>query len=496
MMFLRNTFLSGADTFFTILGTFILTPIVLNKFGIEIYGIYVFMSLFSVYGVLAFLDLGLEGASTRLVADYNSKKKIRHAKRIYYFSTLLYLLIAIFVVTFITFFQSSIFQQSEIILSKEVFVDTLFYLSLNIAAQFFSLSAVSYLQGLEKYYLTKITNIFSIILQVSLIYYYFNFRDSDFSTIFLILSFVTFLRALGLHFFAFIEAKEMNSNQEKSLDEGIFKKLVITSSQLFAGRLVGLFYNQSDKIIIWFFSTPSLLAVYDIALKISSLARVCLTVINSAVIPRVASLKGRNETQLIKIFFSFLNTSSLFVMAMICAWISININFLVDFWLSQSIEQVNIISNLMLAAIFISVFSSISQTFFIGLGTIIETVKFSVYGVIVKLIISLIMFYYFSLVGLVLGTLVAECIMFALYYFAIKNNEKNYYGMQVNSLRNLVPITAIFLSITIFFLELFSKYSNTLFVSSGIFIILLTIFLIKFRHNGNSLSSLLRKISK
>ena len=89
-------------------------------------------------------------------------------------------------------------------------------------------------------------------------------------------------------------------------------------------------------------------------------------------------------------------------MAMIFAWISININFLVDFWLSQSIEQVNIISNLMLAAIFISVFSSISQTFFIGLGTIIETVKFSVYGVIVKLIISLIMFYYFSLVGLVL----------------------------------------------------------------------------------------------
>ena len=244
MMFLRNTFLSGADTFFTILGTFILTPIVLNKFGIEIYGIYVFMSLFSVYGVLAFLDLGLEGASTRLVADYNSKKKIRHAKRIYYFSTLLYLLIAIFVVTFITFFQSSIFQQSEIILSKEVFVDTLFYLSLNIAAQFFSLSAVSYLQGLEKYYITKITNIFSIILQVSLIYYYFNFRDSDFSTIFLILSFVTFLRALGLHFFAFIEAKEMNSNQEKSLDEGIFKKLVITSSQLFAGRLVGYFTTK------------------------------------------------------------------------------------------------------------------------------------------------------------------------------------------------------------------------------------------------------------
>ena len=84
---------------------------------------------------------------------------------------------------------------------------------------------MSYLQGLEKYYITKITNIFSIILQVSLIYYYFNFRDSDFSTIFLILSFVTFLRALGLHFFAFIEAKEMNSNQEKSLDEVYLKNL-------------------------------------------------------------------------------------------------------------------------------------------------------------------------------------------------------------------------------------------------------------------------------
>ena len=75
MMFLRNTFLSGADTFFTILGTFILTPIVLNKFGIEIYGIYVFMSYFQFMVFWHFLIL-VWRESTRLVADYNSKKKL------------------------------------------------------------------------------------------------------------------------------------------------------------------------------------------------------------------------------------------------------------------------------------------------------------------------------------------------------------------------------------------------------------------------------------
>ena len=78
------------------------------------------------------------------------------------------------------------------------------------------------------------------------------------------------------------------------------------------------------------------------------------------------------------------------------------------------------------------------------------------------------MFYYFSLVGLVLGTLVAECSMFAVYYFAIKITKKLLWNAsqlfkKSRSHYNIPEHHNLFL-------ELFPEYSNTLFVSSGIFI--------------------------
>ena len=66
--FTGNTIASGFDAIVRLLLILIATPLLIDNLGPSRFGAFAFLSMISAYGVVYFLELGVEGALTTLVA--------------------------------------------------------------------------------------------------------------------------------------------------------------------------------------------------------------------------------------------------------------------------------------------------------------------------------------------------------------------------------------------------------------------------------------------
>ena len=69
---LNNTLIVGIDSIVLIIATLIAIPFLVHSLGLEMYGLFVFLNIFSIYGALLLFDFGLEGSVINYVARFDS----------------------------------------------------------------------------------------------------------------------------------------------------------------------------------------------------------------------------------------------------------------------------------------------------------------------------------------------------------------------------------------------------------------------------------------
>ncbi|MFQ5498603.1 MAG: lipopolysaccharide biosynthesis protein, partial [Candidatus Zixiibacteriota bacterium] len=168
----NNTVFSAMDAFALVCLSLLATPALIRSFGVDGYGVFVFLSIFSVYGLLSFLDLGMEGSLMNYVARYQAaddRDKLRSCLSIsigFYgtigavLATALYLLAG---------YIGSRFIDSTGVLDRQMITAAVRIVAANVFLQFLALPLNAILQGMRRFVITKSVSTLIMIVQYALL---------------------------------------------------------------------------------------------------------------------------------------------------------------------------------------------------------------------------------------------------------------------------------------------------------------------------------------
>lgn len=411
MKLLKNTIYSGIEVFLLIVSGLILTPILIHTIGTIQFGAFVFLSLLSFTGMLSFLDFGMEGALINKISTFKSLNENALVRKVCFSGLIFYFIFALLVTSLVLIFESLIINKLiDLGIEQKSAISSLFFVKLIIFFQFLSKAISAFLEGYQRYDILKITSSIFIFIQTILIIY-FSFINPSLQIVFKIIALVTFIRLLFLLYLSIVIE---SYNISPHLNKDIWKSLVGFSLVLFLSRLVGLIYNNSDKLIIFLLSNLSVLAGFDIANRFQNLLRNIVSVGVSALVPYIAE---RNNDSKFDVQEEFINvTKNIFIIMLpISIALFIHAEAIVRLWVGPGFEGYSIFVSLFVLVLLINIPSSVISTFVVGLAKVSETIWIPITCSVARLILGLILFNYIGLFGLLFAAIFCEIIMCLLY---------------------------------------------------------------------------------
>lgn len=407
MKLLRNTLYSGIEVFLLVVSGLILTPVLINSIGTVQFGAFVFLSLISFTGMLSFLDFGMEGALINKISTFKSLKDNTLVRKVCFSGLIFYLIFALFVLFLVFAFDPFIVNKLvELKIQEQSAINSLFFVKLIVFFQFLSKAISAFLEGFQRYDILKLTSSFFILLQTILIIY-LSLKNPSLEIIFKIIAIVTITRLSLLLLFSIFKE---NYSIYPHFDKEIWKSLIGFSLILFLSRLVGLIYNNSDKLIIFLLSNLSVLAGFDIANRFQNLLRNIVSVGVSALIPHIAERANDKNFNVHKEFITV--TKSIFIiLSPVSIILLIHAEMIIKLWVGAGFEDYSIFVSLFVVVLLINIPSSVISTFVVGLTKVSETIWIPVACSISRLILGIVLFNFIGLFGLLYAAIVCELIM-------------------------------------------------------------------------------------
>ncbi len=416
-----NTLFSGIDAVILVALNLFATPILIRSLGTAEYGVFVFLSIFSTYGLLSFFDLGMEGSLLNYVARYeaaeeSSKIQDSLSVAILYYGGIgillggaLFFLADTITARFID--ESGLLNRNDVLLASKI-------ISLNVFIQFLTLPFNAVLQGLRRFVITKSMNSLLMILQyIGLITVVIYFKEI--STAFLVILCITSLRLALLIFITRFRTSHFK-NMRFRIRSDIFRSLFSYSSILLVSRIIGIIFNQMDKFLIWLFLATTQMAVYDIVVRPANLIRLLITTVNSAIIPEVAHLHEKGDKQKIRELYIRLVRYTYLLMLPIILMLFVWMHDILTFWVGSELASNFNLAWIILTVYLLSPIGAVASTMAVGLELVKKVLWISIVASIINVTLSLSLLPIWGLAGLLLATLCAELFMAVPYYSFMK----------------------------------------------------------------------------
>ena len=418
----NNTIFTSIDTFTIVVLNLLATPILIKNFGIEGYGVFVFLSIFSIYGMLNFFDLGMESALVYYVARFDTagdRRKLQDTLSIslaYYgfigsiLGVVLYLSAGLIASRFID--ENAALDQASVLTSIS-------YISVNVFLQFLALPFSAVLEGMRRFAVTKSINSVMNILRYFLIAAVaIIFHRIDIA--FLIILILTLIR-LGVYLFIYTFKLPQFQHLRVRLDLSLLRMLISYSSLLFINRIVGLIFNQIDKLLIWLYLAIGSMTVYDVVSRPAQLLRLTLGVLVSAVIPETARLFHLNDFAAIrKLYVNLVRYAYILILPMF-VFIAVHIHDLLTIWVGRELAASSQLVLILLSCYLLIPIASISLTIIIGMEKVKRTLWISIASAVVNAVLSIAFVKPYGVAGLLSATLSAEIVnAFSFLYMMLK----------------------------------------------------------------------------
>lgn len=281
----------------------LLTPVMIHSLGLKGYGVWVLITSFSIAsGYLSILDLGIQSAVVKFVAEYHVRGQQRELDQV--ISAGLYLfcalgaLGAVAVVVFGRYFLVSAFHVPvELVATMRLL---LYLLAIQTFFEFPGLALSAVADGLQRYDLQRAAQIAYIVLYSVLIYLLLRsgYRLTGISVAVLSL-------AIGRTvFFAILARKLMPALRlTRRFDFALLRRVGRFSSDVFLIRLNAIVYYVMDKTIIAAMLSTTLLTQYDVASKLRNVALVSLSLITPQIVPIAARLCASSDRAGLQVLF-------------------------------------------------------------------------------------------------------------------------------------------------------------------------------------------------
>lgn len=414
----RNTMFASADMALLIILSLIATPCLIFGLGTAGYGVYVFLSIFSVYGALSFFDFGMEGALITHIARFEAAGENGKVGEIMSIALLYYGLIGIGLSAILYWFSGSLVERfiSDQTVPNSQVMSAIGWVAINVLFQFICTPFIAVLQGLRRFALAKTINSAFNIFQYLLIMgvsIWWHRIDMVFEAI----AGISVLRMVA---YAFSYLRVPYYGIRVQLNQKLIWGLLRSSNTLFLNRLIGLVYNQSGKFLIGLKLPITQMAVYDVVYRPGSLIRVVVSMVYSAIIPEVARLKQMGETVKIGgLYICLIRYAYLMIMPIVVA-IAAHSDKLLSLWVGSEFDRYGYLVGVMMITSSVNPLASIASTMVVGLDAVKKTVWISVVGVLVYVSLSAASIGKLGVLGLFISLSIAEIAM-VLPYLVVMN---------------------------------------------------------------------------
>lgn len=412
---MSNTVINIANTAVSFIIAYVMTPVILGRMGTEAYGIWVFLGIFSVSGYFSLLDFGFGGATVKYIAEYegtNDREKLQGVVN----ATLFFFLAAgilggLLLYLFNTFFFNAAFHipqhQQELV---SVLVNVI---ALSFLYQFPALAFSSIIEGLQRYdYLRGVSLVTTIVSNFVI----FLFLKSNGGLGFMIAT--TLLTSFAVTaFYAWIAKRLLPDIRihVAMVKRETFASLVSLSSKLFASKIVGLIFNNTDKILIGIFLTVTSQTDYDIVNKLHIILLSLLSMFNQAVLPATSEYAAKHDDDSLKSLL--LRMTKYSAAAILPAYLLIMVfaKQILGVWVGSEFSRLAPLVQLYCSHFAITMLVGISSTMLIGINRVEKALYVSVWAAALNLAISVFTIKFFGIGGLMLGTAVAYAISSVMY---------------------------------------------------------------------------------
>lgn len=495
---IRNTLINILNTAISFFMAYAMTPIILHRLGVVDYGLWVFLSIFSISGYFSLLDLGFQGAAIKYIAEFlatNQRSRLASiVNASIAFFTLAGIVCGLGLFAFNVWLLPTVFHIPSNQLELVKFLVTI--LSVGFLVQFPAIAFTAILEGLQRYDIIRGVNIIiTLLTNVALILW----ATSQNGLSLLVISLVVSGLISAIIYAIYVRKLLPDITWRPWKIEAVAWKLLFSlSSKLFASKIVGLIFNNTDKILIGIFLTLQDQTNYDIVNKLHIILLSLLSIINQAILPAASEFFAKNDHQKIRELLVRATKYSAALVLPFLLFLLVLPRTAIVMWVGPDYGHLAPYVVIYCAHFFLTMLVATSSTMLVGMNKVGQVLSISIVAALLNLGISLATIQRWGIGGLMLGTSIAYLISSAIY---IKITEK-LFGLPIREFyrQTIQPLliggigAAIVVTVA-----LFSHMKITLLSGLGILMgtyIVFGLLFIKFGLTRNELQPILALIQK
>lgn len=382
------------------------TPFVLHTLGKEPYGVWVLVTSFSVVsGYLSLLDLGIQSAVIKFVAEHYARHENDKINQVFsaglYFFVIMGFLGAIVLTLFAQFFLARVFAiPPELV---DITRLLLYLLAAQTLIEFPGLIFSAVIEGLQRYDLQRAIQIGAVILYavllITLLMYGYGLMALTIPLLVLAI-----VKSLVMAIIAWQLLPGLRLVRD--FDIRLLRSIAIYSWQLFLIRINAVVYNTMDKTIIGAMLNVSQLTSYDIANKFRNITIATLSFINLQMVSATAHVHGGGDRIRLQELFLKGTKYQLAVTVPVVISVLVLVERFINLWIGPDYAYTASLARLFVSSVFLDAIICIGQSMMFSINRVKPVLLISIISCGINLIVSIILTIKIGVAGVMWGTLI------------------------------------------------------------------------------------------
>lgn len=437
----RNSSFNIIANLINIFTFIILTPFLISKLGVEIYGIY--LTITAITGFMSIMDLGIAGSSVRQFAHYYALKDTKKFNIVYSLSILIYFILGLLIyILFIILINTSFLT---LIFTTENLNNQNVKLALLISAGTIFLNMVLLVNSNISMALQK--NNFhalgKVIITVSEALFILIFISFNYNLIGLVVAKMLSV-LVGVIAFQIINKKLVKTIRIVLIfDKLLFIDLVSFGFYNSITQISNGLIGQLDKILISSFLGPEFVTYYSIPMAVAQRIHGLVATASNVIFPVTSELQATNKLDVIKDLYKRTQNFVLLISSILILPFVLFAKDILSVWLGIEFasQAANIFKVILIAYIVIG--SNIPTYFmFNGLNLPKYNAAYSLVTAIIKITFTIILLRYYGVMGAAVSILISTIsVPFFIYVFERKISSNRLHFFK----RGYLPISGTFI---------------------------------------------------
>jgi O-antigen/teichoic acid export membrane protein len=397
-----NSFSNGLRYFAYFVVTFLLTPFIIRTIGDSMYGVWVIIS--SLIGYAGILEMGMQTAIVKLVAEYDATGDNEKFNGIVTTALTFFLFVGIIVALICWFIAPHFIEYLIKDKSSIIWVKRLMYvLGFDIGLTFLGYVFSGMVFGMQIYHIKNILDICILGIYTGLVYTFLGVGGI------LALAVIKTTTDLITLISSYILCKKVYSALRmdyRAANRESFKELVKFGSKIFASSTMAKAANNADPLIITYYMSTIWTAIFSIPKRLIDYIKEITWSMSLGFMPMFSELQGKNDIESIRsIYMRYTRYILILTLPILTAMIIFGAEF-IELWIGKEYAlKGKYLLYLLVISFIIESIQPLLWRLFIGVDRLNFLVKMSTISSLTYIGLSILLVKYFGINGIGLSLL-------------------------------------------------------------------------------------------